>query len=338
MTIEGNESGSDGGGMSLQYSANVSLTRVLISNNHNTGSDMCAGGGLSVIYSDDLTLTDVTLSDNGWGSGAGLCAYDSEDMVLDNVAVVGNTASGGSGGGMQLSSSTLYFTNGIIADNSADGYYGGGLDMLGGWAYFTNVIVADNSAGHAGGGIYLTSTGLSLENVVIVGNRASVVGGGISAEWSNMLVTNVSITDNAAGTIGGGYYGSASGISSLVHTNSWNNSPDNYYGYPDPTGIDGNISAAPLYLDTSPADPLEWDLHLDPASPLVDTGDASLLDPDSSLSDIGAYGGPEAGMYDLDWDGYPIWWQPGPYDFGIYPGLGWDCDDLDAGVGPGSGC
>ncbi|MBC8424246.1 hypothetical protein H8E07_09000 [bacterium] len=50
------------------------------------------------------------------------------------------------------------------------------------------------------------------------------------------------------------------------------------------------------------------------------------------------YGGPAADQWDLDGDGYPLWWQPGPYDFATHPALGRDCDDLDASVYPGSGC
>ena len=69
----------------------------------------------------------------------------------------------------------------------------------------------------------------------------------------------------------------------------------------------------------------------DGAPPLpVDTG--------GSPPDIGAYGGPGAGAWDLDRDGYPAWWQPGPYDAATYPAAGWDCDDLDAAVGPAAGC
>ena len=53
---------------------------------------------------------------------------------------------------------------------------------------------------------------------------------------------------------------------------------------------------------------------------------------------MGAYGGAEAGSWDLDLDGYDEWWQPGDYDFGTYPGQGWDCDDMDETAFPGSGC
>ncbi len=93
-----------------------------------------------------------------------------------------------------------------------------------------------------------------------------------------------------------------------------------------------------MFLDTTSIHPFDWDLHLDPTSPLIDAGMISIHDPDGSHSDIGAYGGPNAGRWDLDWDGYPSWWQPGPYDALLYPDQGWDCNDLDPDVFPGTGC
>jgi len=79
-------------------------------------------------------------------------------------------------------------------------------------------------------------------------------------------------------------------------------------------------------------------LHLSPASSSVVAGAPGVLDPDGSPSDIGAFGGPGAAGWDIDRDGYPLWWQPGPYDPATYPGLGLDCDDLNPDVHPGAGC
>lgn len=123
----------------------------------------------------------------------------------------------------------------------------------------------------------------------------------------------------------------------VSHSNIWNNGTD-YCDLADATGIDGNISVDPEYLDTTPSDPMDWDLHLASSSPLVDAGDPSSLDPDGSLADIGACGGENAAEWDLDWDGYMEWWMPGPYDDATYPALDWDCDDSDDEVYPGSGC
>jgi hypothetical protein len=52
----------------------------------------------------------------------------------------------------------------------------------------------------------------------------------------------------------------------------------------------------------------------------------------------GAWGERYADAWDLDGDGYPAGWQPGPCDGTIHPVQGWDCDDQDASTYPGCGC
>jgi hypothetical protein len=112
------------------------------------------------------------------------------------------------------------------------------------------------------------------------------------------------------------------------YSDIYGNSPDDTSGFADPTGTDGNVSVNPDFYDAA--------LHLDTTSPLVDAGDPSILDPDGSTSDIGWFGGPGADLLDLDGDGWPSWWLPGPYDATSSPGL--DCDDEDDAIYPGSGC
>lgn len=175
-----------------------------------------------------------------------------------------------------------------------------------------------------------------LENVTIVDNYA-VEGGGIYASDSPIAIKNASLSGNFAEGDGGGIH-SGGYTPSVYYCNAYENSPDNYYGFTDPSGMNGNDSLDPDFLDTTSPDPLEWDLHLSTASALIDAGDPAILDPDGSPSDIGAYGGPSAEFWDLDWDGYYEWWQPGEYDYGVYPGEGWDCDDQDDAVYPGNGC
>ena len=148
---------------------------------------------------------------------------------------------------------------------------------------------------------------------------------------------HVTVTGNVAGVGGGGVYGPGSSPS-FAYCNGWGNSPDDYGALADPTGQDGNIGADPGFADTAAPDPRDWDLHLAPASPLVDAGDPGEADPDGGTPDIGALGGTGADGWELDGDGYPLWWQPGAYDPAGYPALGLDCDDRDPAVFPGSGC
>jgi len=122
-----------------------------------------------------------------------------------------------------------------------------------------------------------------------------------------------------------------------VESDVWGNTPDEFHGMADPTGQDGNVSVDPGFLDYDPAATADdWDLHLTLSSSLVDAGDPAILDPDGSRSDMGAYGGPYAASWDLDWDGYSEWWRPGAYDAATSANM--DCDDRDDAVYPGSGC
>jgi len=290
------------------------LQRVFISGNTAGG----CGGGLC--GEGDVHMSDVTVADNETTWDGGGLHLEGDDVVLNNVLLVGNR--GDEGGGLQLEAATASLTNVIVASNTALSS-GGGIDIdcylpgCGTSISLTNVIVAGNVA-QTGGGIAMRADDptmdISLVNVIVAENEALSSGGGIDREDEDTITQT------------------------LDHCDVWNNTPDDFAGLEDPTGIDGNVSMDPVFLSTSDPDPLLWDLHLSSSSVLVDAGDPTLLDPDGSPSDIGAYGGPAAGSFDLDNDGYPEWWQPGPYDFATYPGLGWDCDDTDASVHPGNGC
>ncbi|GJQ61044.1 MAG: hypothetical protein SCALA702_00970 [Melioribacteraceae bacterium] len=63
--------------------------------------------------------------------------------------------------------------------------------------------------------------------------------------------------------------------------------------------LGGNIyDADPMFEnDNFDNDYDEWDVHLQYASPAIDAGFAGLSDPDGSISDMGAFGGPNGIMY-----------------------------------------
>ena len=329
----GNTSAHEGGGLLIWESDGVSVERVVIANNRNPGKLYCGGGGASVLESSNVTFDRVVVSDNDLG---GLCISGSPGVGLDNVLIVGTPREGG----IQIQDGgSLVFNNGMVVNNHTSSNTGGG-GVLAWWgsASMSNVILTKNAA-PGGAGACLWYSSLTLANGSVAGNTTGAGGGGggihlVQGAASSLNMTNVDVSRNQADAGGGGVNAGVAGVS---YSNAYDNLPVNYWSMTDPTGTNGNISADPLYLDTSSPYAMLWDLHLDVGSPLIDAGDPSLLDPDGSPSDIGAFGGPGAGSFDLDWDGYPMWWQPGPYDHATYPAQGWDCDDLDPDVYPGNG-
>jgi len=270
-----------------------------------------SGGGVYAVW-DGATMSNVVIADNIAYEAGGMMSYSYSTHSVDTV---------------------------VIADNQATSSYAGGLYVGGDSSVFlVNGIISGNHGADYGGGIYVwNDSTVSMVNVDLVGNSTDMWGGGVYAHtncW--VLMANTNTSGNSAIT-GGGIAVSGAGTS-FTNGNFWGNTPDDFANVTDPTGTFGNLSVDPQFVDTSAADSLLWDLHLDPGSPLVGVGLATYVDPDGSACDIGAYGGTYADGYDRDLDGWYEWWQPGSYDAANYPALGWDCDDLDAGVRPDNGC
>ena len=308
------------------------------------------GGG---IYLDGAAavMGRITLSDNGeiWSGATGLHAVDSVldidrmdfidhfhslgfgglevrdcDGTIRNVRIEGNFAGNGGGGYLQ-GATLLQASHFFVSTNGTDGTNGG--MYVGANVEFTNSIIKSN-AGWGVGGLYVYDGGV-VRNVVVEDNDSHDYGTGGAHAADGATLINVAVSRNESDGDSGGL--SVSGTIDLLHCTLWDNVPNDYDGIPNPYGVDGNLNEDPLFLGGD-------DYHIDALSGLVDAGDPSWLDPDGSPSDIGAFGGPDAGGWDLDWDGFPAWWQPGAYDHANYPDLGWDCDDRDATVYPGNGC
>ncbi len=293
------------------------------------------GGGLAAHAADGaVEIADSAfLSNSAYLAGGGIYVTDTALLTrLQNVWVSGNVAGSPGGGGVALVDA--YGMLEVVEVVANDAPSAGGLYVSGGQTLLDNVRVQGNT----GGGVELRSSNTPpvLTHVSIVGNESTGPGAGVLLVDLTPTFVNTDISENS-GPAGGGV--TAINAAPLFrHCNVWGNDPVNYVGTPDVTGLDGNLSTDPGYLDSSPAEPAGWDLHLWSGSSLADAGDPSYLDPDGSTADVGAFGGTYADLWDLDRDGYPLWWQPGDYDYGVYPGQGWDCDDDDPETFPGQGC
>ena len=246
-------------------------------------------------YVDDIAASNVEIVDNTVTSSffvAPLFGYYSSTATYDNVSIVGNTVTADyvyAGGfwhfGLDIfgvGNSTLALTNAVLAGNdvSAETVLGGAvLDIHSGYGVsdYTNVTVHGNTV--VGDEVW----GLWTDGEEQFGIQSLV-------SLVNVDVSGNSVTANQGGA---GFYGSPSYTS---YTFAYSNlvGLGAYQNLTDPTGSDGNLSTASGFTDVSSSDPTAWDLTLATGSALIDAGDPAITDPDGTVSDIGAYGGPGA--------------------------------------------
>jgi len=266
------------------------------------------GGGLFVSSSDPtivdvtaegsslpVTSTTITYPDTYYVSsyGGGMCFLDSNSDVSAST-VASNYADQGGGIYADETSAITMSTSYVRGNEATDG---GGFEVDGGTVGYTNVVSSFNYASSEGGGLFLVDATGGMVNVTIAGDDATT-GGGLYASGSSAATMMNSIV-----------YGALTGVGILVDsgasfTGTYNdvyaNLSGNYSGVTDPTGSDGNLSVAPLFVAYSDdGDLTNDDLHLNSASSLVDQGDPSGAydDADGTTNDMGAYGGPAS-----DWD------------------------------------
>jgi len=349
VAVLSNTANGEGGGMYNRF-GDGQLTDVRFAGN----SSDSYGGGATMEGLDSLVMTGFTFEDNQAYSHAGAKLSSSTVAISDGIVARNRTENSGAGGGF-YGSSTDGTISGVWFDGNSAGFqgyaHGGGMDCTTCNLAMDNLLFTGNNA-MEGGALYLYASSDTLTNVLFADNAAGAFGkgGGIWMGWWDGTLSNVIVAGNGAGSGGGIYMEDSNPVFNGVglyagadtftirYSDAWGNSPNDWSGITDPTGVDGTLAEDPVFMDISAPDAVDWDLHLDPASLLVDAGDPAAAAPDGGAADMGAYGVGAADLWDLDGDGYPCWWQPGAYDAVNYPGQGWDCDDLDAAVYPGSGC
>jgi hypothetical protein len=218
VTISGNTTYIDGGGMYNRDYSSPKLANVTISDNHITGGG--GGGGMFNYYESSPTLEYVTISNNTAGTGGGMYNIHSSSPSLTDVTISNNTATPGSGGGMFNSfTSSPTLINVIISNNTANtattGKGGGIFNDNGSSPALTNVTISGNTAAGDGGGIYNDNSSPELDGVTIGGSdpadkNTAANGGGMYNSGSSPVLTNVTISGNAANSNGGGIYNNSS--------------------------------------------------------------------------------------------------------------------------------
>jgi hypothetical protein len=229
---------------------------------------------------------------------------------LANFTVRNGRAQQGAGIFIQQGQPTI--TRNIVTANLANlnagvGGFGGGIEAYRTRATITNNVIFANRAEFVGGGIDVYRSALSsIANNTIVGNIAQRVagggsgyGGGIAVTASGTIVsTNNIITSNTAQTRGGGI-DVVSSSASLRNFDVWSNTPQNYGGIADQTGINSNISQNPLYMNAGANN-----YSLQATSPCIDNGTSTKAPPDDLVGQVRPLDGNMNGTSEYDRGAY----------------------------------
>ena len=170
-----------------------------------------------------------------------------------------------------------------ITNGMAD--YGGGI-RCSSEPTITNCKIIGNTAERSGGGIFCAVRSCTIINCMIINNTA-ILGGGVYISHARTQITNCTITGNRATSQGGGIYVNDS-AANITNSILWGDSPSEVLieiginfqhptiRYCDIDGVDVTgttiIHLDPQFVDVSAPNPANWDLHLLPSSPCIDTG------------------------------------------------------------------
>jgi alpha-tubulin suppressor-like RCC1 family protein len=235
------------------------------------------GGGVYCSGASPIIANNQILFNTATGGGAGIYTDTGSPLIASNL-IQGNllTSEGfvGGAGITALNSSVRIVNNRIVANVShqVSGWSVGGIRCAyGGSPEIYNNLILANAVNNASS---FTASGLSVEldviapkiiNNTIVWNRGPAPG--IAAV--NCGTTTAQIANNLIAFGSGGVRG-VEGIT-FKNNNAFGNDGHDFIGFPNPTGVNGNLSADPQLTP----DPYRPDFHLRATSPCVDAGDNS---------------------------------------------------------------
>ncbi len=223
----------------------------------------------------EISVARCTIADNSWD---GVALYrGASATILDCVIKDGR----GAGIGVTWDATCVAYRNEI------SGYWKGIGAFESAWVIARNNLVHEN----LGWGIIATGQAyMDITNNVVYHNGNCGIAP-FSTECRGKIVNNIVVGNGwkeewVCPCVGVANYGDWAKWE-FRHNIVWNNVEGNYRDIWDQTGLAGNISQDPLFIDDG-----NFDLMAD--SPGLYGGDSAIYNLDGSVSHIGLYGGPQA--------------------------------------------
>ena len=277
----------NGNGIAVHFGS-PTIQNNRISNNVRVGcTGGTDGGGILIGGLSNVKIIGNTISGNSTGTrGGGISLFAAGNPLIQDNLIISNVANDGGGISIVNDASGARIVQNLIAENTAP--RGAGISMtvpssLGGPSIVNNTIVNNNSTSDLGSGIY--TIGFEMY-VLIINNIVIGAEGQTSIYCASVFSPDIPIFEfNNAFTPLGPAYG----------------------GICDETGMDGNISEDPLFVD-----PSNGDYRLQFGSPSIDTGDNTA--PNLPANDLDG----NARIFDGDGDAVAVV-DMGAYEFGSHP-------------------
>ena len=232
--------------------------------------------------------------------GGGICCYGGAATISNNIIENNNVA--GTGGGIRCQSGCLIYNNIIRNNHSFSGAiysesstimgniiyghsyngYSGSIHIRNGAAKVLNNIIYNNAStiyDGSGSGIFLhQANNTKVSGNTILNNSNVVPGSNLEIRWSDNVLVENNIIANGINSYGIHIYECKS--LTFRYNNVWNNEAGNYDGLSNQTGLNGNISVDPLFIDSA-----TQNYHLQPLSPCRNTGNPVFV-PEVNETDI----------------------------------------------------
>lgn len=234
------------------------------------------GGGIHCA-SASPTIVDCVIENCTAEYGGGIRCHSSSSSIIGCV-IRDNDAE--EGGGVDCSESNLNLEECTFESNFA--INGGGIAVV--YNSYIGIYLSEftgNIAEENGGGVNIISSELTAENTLFNSNIAGYGGAMYSTSSARSYISHCTFSGNEASSLGGAIYCTYHSHYIITSSILWGDSPSEIDVFPGwgtailyysnieggwPTGI-GSIDADPRFADSE-----DWDFHLLPDSPCIDTG------------------------------------------------------------------